>query len=278
MKTIIGLFTLTLILSCGGSNESVGLPGLGLGEGAKDEHIANFLTEYDNWDDGSSLPSEVVKIDTEKGGFWVVVKHTYSGTSPFEGDRPLYVAYNLEGYEEGNIDNFINGSVDGFSDAVSSDVYLEFNNAEIPRFIPSWDAFYSSGSSDRMGTYTPIEEEDRNLWIFETSGTKNKDLEKVGAKIEGIQIEGLKYSLTSFGLSADKSEDMAQLAYAYNKIKEKRALTEREKDNFSMALLGMSFSNASTTLVEEGHDALINKAVEIHEISPEAVKEILNLL
>ena len=278
MKAIIAILVLTLAVSCGGSKQSVGLEGLELGTSGQEVKIQNFLTEYDEWDDTDFMPSEVVKIDTEKGGNWIVVKHTYSGTSPFEGDRAWYVAYNMDAYSPGNIDNFVHGSVDGFSGAVSSDVYPKDLYAENIVFVPSWDAFYSSGSSESMGTYTPIEEEDRNLWVFETTGSNNKDLEKMGAKIEGIQVEGLQNTLMYYGLSETRSHNMAKLAVTYNKITQKRSLNDREKDHFAQALLGMSFYKASSILVNEGHDALIDQAVEKHDLSPEAVKEILNLL
>jgi hypothetical protein len=277
MKAIFGLLVLTLVISCGGSKQNVGIPGIVLGGSDHEAKIQKFIEEYDVYEDSSS-PSEAVKIDTEKGGLWVVIKHVYDGTSPFEGDRPGYVAYNMEGYEPGDMDNFINGSVDGFTDAVSSDVYPEDLYADEIVFVPSWDAFYSSGSSFSPGTYVPIEEGERNLWVFENTGSSNKDLEKMGSKVESIQTEGLQDALMYFGLSEEKSENMAKLAIAYNKITVKRSLNDWEKDRFSNALLGMSFNKATRTVVEEGKGALIDKAVKLHNISPEAVEEILNLL
>ena len=278
MKALFSLFVLTLVISCGGSKESVGIPGIALGGSDRDVKIQKFLEEYGAYDDSSSMPSEAVKIETEKGGFWVVVKHVYDGTSPFEGDRPLYVAYNLEGYEPGDMENFIYGSVDGFTGAVSSDVYPEDLYADEIVFVPSWDAYYSSGSNDSLGTYIPIEEGERNLWVFETSGMSSKDLEKMGSNSEKIQIDGLEDGLLFLGFSEDKSRNLAKLAVAYNKIKQKRALSNWEKDRFSKALLGVSFNKASKILVEEGKDSLVEQAVKLHNTTPEAIEEILNLL
>lgn len=103
-----------------------------------------------------------------------------------------------------------------------------------------------------------------------------KDLEGMGAKVEAMEVADMEDMLVNYGLSTDRAEKLGKLMVSYNSIKNKRALTAREKDVFTKELTGMSFEKATEVLVEEGYDALVEKASEVNGADPEAIKELLN--
>ncbi len=55
----------------------------------------------------------------------------------------------------------------------------------------------------------------------------------------------------------------------------KRALTSREKDIFSKELTGLSFDQAAEMMVDD-YEGLIERAADLNETSPEAIKELIN--
>jgi hypothetical protein len=113
-------------------------------------------------------------------------------------------------------------------------------------------------------------------YTFSLDGNSQKDLESMGAKVEALEVAEMEDILVNYGLSSDRSEKLGKLMVSYNKIKTKRALTSREKDVFTKELTGLSFDKASSVLVEEGYDALVEKASVVNGVDPEAIKELLN--
>jgi len=114
-------------------------------------------------------------------------------------------------------------------------------------------------------------------YSFEAGVESQKDLEGLGQKIESIGIDYLRDSLVAeYGLSNERALKVSRLATSYKRINSKRALNAREKDLFTKELIGLSFEEASKTLVDEGYDALVEKASKINETSPEAIKVLIN--
>ena len=111
---------------------------------------------------------------------------------------------------------------------------------------------------------------------FEESQSNGKDLEHMGAQIEAMEVAEMEDMLLNYGLSAERSAKLGKLMNSYSKIKTKRALTSREKDVFTKELTGLSFDKATSVLVDEGYDALVEKASEVNGADPEAIKELLN--
>ena len=95
----------------------------------------------------------------------------------------------------------------------------------------------------------------------------------MGSKIE---VDSLKDQLLDYGFSDKKSMKIVRLANAFKSISSKRALTSREKDIFTKELTGLSFDKASSVLVDEGYDALVEKASAVNGADPEAIKELIN--
>ena len=103
----------------------------------------------------------------------------------------------------------------------------------------------------------------RDFYLSQDIDSK-KDLENLASAIETEE-------LTRYGLSTKTAKMVKNLA----KTAGNRALTAREKDMFSKELLGLSFNKAAEMMVED-YDGLIEKAAELNETSPEAVKELIN--
>ena len=126
------------------------------------------------------------------------------------------------------------------------------------------------GALSRWGIY------DRSDVVFEESSTESKDLEKIGSKVEALEVAEMEEMLVEYGMSAERSEKLGKMMTSYSKVKTKRALTSREKDVFTKELTGMSFKKASSVLVDEGYDVLIERASEINDVDPEAISELIN--
>ena len=122
----------------------------------------------------------------------------------------------------------------------------------------------------------PDDGKETTSWHLSQDGDTSKDLENTGAKIEALEVAELEETLMNYGLSTERSEKLGKLMNSYSKIKTKRALTPREKDVFTKELTGMSFNKASSVLVNEGYDILVEKASEVNGADPEAIKELLN--
>ena len=111
---------------------------------------------------------------------------------------------------------------------------------------------------------------------FSENTDSSKNLEAMGAKVEAMEVAEMEDKLINYGLSVDRAQTLGKLMNSYNKIKTKRALTSREKDVFTKELTGLSFDKASSVLVEQGYDALVEKASVVNGAHPEAIKELLN--
>jgi hypothetical protein len=113
------------------------------------------------------------------------------------------------------------------------------------------------------------------IYYFSEDQESSKDLESIGSRIDSTEVESIKDSLLSYGLSVERTEKLAKLMTSYKKISNKRALNASEKDVFTKELLGMTFDNAAKEMVEN-YDGLIETAAERNGTFPEAVKELVN--
>ena len=255
MKTIILFFITISLISCGGPDLSGSLDHSKLSEKQR-----SFLEEY-NQEEGGTAPSVVVKVNTEEGGEWIVVRHFAQGEFFSEKYRSYYYAYNLENYEEGKLSDFL------------YPVNFENHPTYLLQVFEREGSTYDGSSgyvSETQGEW--IDEE----FIFENSVNSEKDLEKLGAQVEAMEIAEMEENLINYGLSLDRAQTLGKLMNSYSKIKTKRALTAREKDIFTKELTGMTFDKATSVLVEEGYDALVDRASEVNGADPEAIKELLN--
>ena len=109
-----------------------------------------------------------------------------------------------------------------------------------------------------------------------------KDLEGMGAKKEFIEIENSAANFQSqFGLSEERSFEVAKIVNAYNKIGKKRALTTKDRNIFTHSLLGVDYKSSKKALeshIQGDENALtdiLEKASDVNGISPEQVQELV---
>lgn len=267
MQKTLTLVLLLILVSCGQKsiNPKVGLPGIDLGNSAHEQKAAQFIKEFNDTDSTTANGerpslSEVVKAFTIEGGEWIVVKHLHF----YQGEtRAYYYSYDLSAYTPGQLENmFMKIGFEGFPD------YFLVDHTGNKIFNSGQTGYWSETEGKWI----------EKTWIFENSETSGKDLEKAGSKIQDIETQELKDDLIAFGMSEDRVDKIAKLSTAYKSIKNKRALTAKEKDVFTKELTGLSFDKATSVLVDEGYDALVDKASVVNGADPEAIKDLLNNL
>jgi len=113
---------------------------------------------------------------------------------------------------------------------------------------------------------------------FSEENSYIKDLELLGANIEESQNEYLGEILsTDYGLSVERSSKVARLITQYKKLSTKRSLTQKERNFFSIELLGTGYINAFDSITTgENFDDLLEKAANLNGTTPEAVSTILS--
>jgi len=124
-----------------------------------------------------------------------------------------------------------------------------------------------------------------NNYILEQISNMYKDLEKMGARIETKDLEKRSLELAlSYGLSDERSMEVARALTHMESINSKRSLTGREKDLLTQELIGLNYSvskNAMEKLIqgdEQGMEDLLEKAAEKNGITPEHVGDLLTEL
>ncbi len=118
--------------------------------------------------------------------------------------------------------------------------------------------------------------------IYSEAGESKKDLEAIGANVEKMEAKELANVLsTSFGMSEDRSFEVAKLTKAYQKIASKRSLTEMEKNHFSSDLLGVNYNDALNAFKNKlqgngaSYEDMIEKAAAKNGTSPEAISMVV---
>jgi hypothetical protein len=109
-----------------------------------------------------------------------------------------------------------------------------------------------------------------------------KDLEGMGAKDEGADIERLQEMVSfNYGLSEERSYEVSRIINSYEKVKNKRSLTERDRNTFSKSLFGIDYASGKKAIkshIEGDEDALndvLERAADLNGISPEDVQEMV---
>ncbi len=140
------------------------------------------------------------------------------------------------------------------------------------------DDFFNAESIPVFGIPWTNNYRDANGNIFETDSVSNKDLEKIGNFTDKIKKEKISEELiANYGLSVERSAEVANLLSDYTRITQKRSLTEKEQDYFSKKVLGVGFKDADSVIKggnTEDLGNLIQKAAELNGTTPEQMQEI----
>ncbi|MDC0254936.1 hypothetical protein OAK75_08555 [Bacteriovoracales bacterium] len=125
-----------------------------------------------------------------------------------------------------------------------------------------------------MEVYTPGLNEEGNL--YELTSANSKDLEKMAAANELIQISFLAKKLSSeFSPSEVRSKKVAKLIVSYNKLGNKRALTDADCDIFTKSLFGHDYKTVESALMKKmsgddsDYEGLLEKSALLNNITPE---------
>ena len=110
-----------------------------------------------------------------------------------------------------------------------------------------------------------------------------KDVESLGSRIKNIESEELAEVLTlEFGLSEQRSEEVAKIKTSYDKISSNRELTLKERNQMTMRLLGVDLKSAKNALERriqgsnEDYNMFIERSSEFNNIDPEALTEMVS--
>ena len=287
MKFLI-LITLLVLVSCGGKNTS----NIKLAK-AKALMATPYVTQCAN----VCYIVTIEKFETKLGGDWVLFERVRSDDSSVFN----YVAYNLQhfdldgnemlpedgetsitrgyqivdlgngNYESKEIDFLVNRksahSLQAYGSFYPDDYIPSVDDGVYLRAYDVLDSWNSSLGTSSVGI--PLSELgldiglSPNPFIFDESSESKKDLETLASNIEIAE-------LVQYGLSTKAAKMVKTLA----KTAGKRALSKREKDMFAKELTGMTFDEAAEQMVED-YDGLIEKAAELNETSPEAIKELI---
>ena len=144
------------------------------------------------------------------------------------------------------------------------------------------DGTYSCNSGSCYEFFTLQPGSDILNMTFEEVMPEPKDLEKVGQILEDIELKRVSNKLVmDYGLSEERSYELAFLAYNWNKMSENRKMTNQDADIFALKAIGSDMKSIIDSVRSnyegnsETYDQLIEKAGEVNGISPEHMDSII---
>ena len=212
---------------------------------------ANFMINLE-----SNSPSEtwaVVKFAKDNGNFVV-----FSGTS---GSSTVYYAVDVSNYTAGtNINTYIT------------------TNAIYANLTSNGNGTYSCNAGTCINLAGPTS----STMVFEKTTASSKDLDKAAAFVEAYHVNAMAANLASeFGLSDDRSIEVAKLAASWSKLAKTRALTNSDADAFAQQLAGVNFAqiNSADQAMMNGSmnemNVIITKAAEVNGTTSENMTAIM---
>ena len=208
---------------------------------------ADWFVDTLNYDAGVSNPDQyyLQKYNTEQYDGWIVV---------YDYDNDQYRAVNVWDFNE---------------NTTFADDHYYYNS----RYVEPW-GLDDYGNTVYMDDYG---------YLFELTKPSSKDLEKLGQKVEKMNLKKVEEHLVSeFGLSEDRAFAVAKLAQGWKKASKSRQMTAEDSKVFFKEVLGFDASEGLKAFKKsmEGDskdlDALIVKAAETNDTTPEHMKDILS--
>lgn len=118
--------------------------------------------------------------------------------------------------------------------------------------------------------------------LFEKTEVTPKDRLKIAAFEEGLMINKAAERLSAnFGLSAERSQEVAKLSYLWKKQPKER-MTDADHDRFASAILGHSlteFKSATDKMLKGDKselDRLISDAADLNGLTPEDANQVVD--
>jgi hypothetical protein len=221
----------------------------------------------------------VAKLWTEKSGY-VVFKNEATGA---------YTAYNLDKFDKKKMKSY-----DAYLAATSTtDVVSGLSSGQEWIVEGHWyEESSTSTSCDNDGNcydtttyWTTDEWVDTSHWYtfytgggfrFENNTAASHDLDTLAAMREELALNYMSHQLTSeFSLSESRADELAKLAWRYNKLESRRELTPSEKNIFALESLGVSFSKVESAMKNRAsgnsgaYQELLKKASDYNRTTPE---------
>ncbi len=265
MKNLLlsGLIALTLV-ACNGGGNGGGAPGY-----THNELAENFVRNL-NLDPEFNV--SLVKKSTLQSDY-IVIYDPYTDS---------YDAINIDLYSPNSsaVDYYFNNANVGYFDL---DVIPGHYELEYRYDIIGYDSYgYAIYGYDYYEVWVPTRYRDRYTGVtFEKTAATPKDLAKVAALTEVHKIEKkAKFLSSEFGLSLERSKEVARLASHWSKSSLK-GMTNAEQDAFSTELLGFSITAGKKAAKDaiEGNDSSLNSLLEsaakTNGISPEHANKLM---
>lgn len=85
-----------------------------------------------------------------------------------------------------------------------------------------------------------------------------------------------------FGLSSERSREIAKVAHQFNKLAGSRELTEKDADIFSVAVIGKSIKDVERAVKEsvqgnsENFKVMLDEIAKHNKTSPEKINQIIS--
>lgn len=234
---------------------------------------------------------ELVKLHTETGGY-AVYRNQATGE---------YFAVNVDKFDRKNgmtYEQFVSIAVPGIDIVNSLQQFSETRSYQVQHtewvstggyweydYDTDSDYYVETGYYDTYYTteyYTYVWYEG-NGFRFETGTSASKDLESIAAGAADAS-KGLLADAISmrYGLSEDRSLQLANLAVAWNKIENSREMTDADKAVFSKEALGADLGQFEKAIESKAkgdqsqYQSLIQKAAKLNGTSPERAEQILS--
>lgn len=210
------------------------------------------LLEYEY---GTSFTLVKGPYEAESEGFVVVYDH-------WTGD---YMAYDIYDYRPGQSFSYYQ-AISEYQETYIHDIYVDAYGETM--FVG--DTYYNDGGY-------------AGEFVFEEIEATGKDLEKIGAFQEAVNVSKISDALASeYGFSDDRAESVAKMAVAWKKLSGSRAMTESDTAKFTKELVGKELADANAIIkkVAEGdtasYDEFIQDAAEFNGTNPEQIKDFLS--
>ncbi len=213
-----------------------------------------------------------------------------------------------DGYEDGYDDGWYAGDAHGYNDGYGDGYDDGFDDAYDIGYDDGWDAAYYSSLSVKpsksmkgtsnilsmvhndMFNYAKIpapKQTKRGLvagskLIFEETSLSNKDLEKRAAAVEKYLVSSMASQVKAqFGLSNERSSQIAKVANHFRKQTSSRAISEADSNAYAKEILGANFKEIETAFKGslKGDQAqlgqVLEQAAQKNNTTPEHMSSIM---
>lgn len=259
-KAMCYAMALVFVAACGGGGNGGGSPATGTSGRLTHNQLADrFVTSLNA---GGEIQVSMSRRSTDQRDFIVV----------YERQTDQYIAINIDEYTPDQ-------DATAYFQANRSRFFYDLD------VIPGYsyyetEYFYYCDCYQQSLVSVPTKYRDRRSgFVFEKIQESPKDLEKMAAMKEAAEVSQAAETLqVDFGLSAERSQEIAQLTKEWQKAGGKN-LSVAEQDAFAAEVLGFTISDAMASFKGESSvtlDELIEKAALTNGTSPEHMKEIVS--